>query len=80
MKDELSSAVRRAIDRAPCSTNALAEAAGVPQSTLSRIQSGERSATPAVAQAVVEALEAWGEECLEAAKALRRVARRRKPR
>ncbi len=71
MTDRLTRAMQRAIEAAPCSVAALALAAKVPQSTLSRIESGERNATPAVATAVAGALAQWGTDCTKAAKRLR---------
>ena len=47
----LSKAVARAVADAPCTMRALAAAADVPFSTLSRVVSGERAATVAVALA-----------------------------
>ncbi len=75
----LMEAVKRAIDRAPCSVASLARVAGVPQSTLARIKAGERNVTPAVARAVARALEQWSEECASLAASIRRVQPRRKP-
>ena len=71
-KDSLTEAVNRAIQNAPCSVRALARAAGVPDSTLVRIVAGERAATPAVAAAVVRALEKWGAQCERYAAAIRK--------
>ena len=75
MTDRLTRAVQRAIEAAPCSVAALALAATVPQSTLSRIQNGERNATPEVADAVAEALRQWGQDCTKAGDRLRQVTR-----
>ena len=69
--DALTDAVRRAIARAPCSVAKLARAARVPQSTLARIQGGERNATPAVARAVVRALDEWGALCGQLGESIR---------
>jgi len=69
--DRLSVAVRDAIRCAPCSVRRLAEAADVPASTLVRILAEERAATPAVARAVVQALETWGTCCTRAARRIR---------
>ena len=71
MTDRLTQAVQRAIVAAPCSVAALALAAQVPQSTLARIQYGERNATPAVASAVATALAQWGTDYTKAAVRLR---------
>ena len=59
--EELTATVIAAIEAAPCSPRALAREAGVPHSTLSRIKSGERGATVAVAIAVADALERWAQ-------------------
>jgi plasmid maintenance system antidote protein VapI len=68
--DTLTTAVRRALCQAPCSTRALAEKAGVPHSTLVRIAGGARSATPAVALALAKALRAWSDRCARLARAV----------
>lgn len=73
MSDRLTTAVIRAIKGAPCSVNAVATAARVPQSTLSRILSGERAATPTVARAVAKTLEQWGRACTKEAARIRAV-------
>jgi plasmid maintenance system antidote protein VapI len=71
-RDRLTETVARAIQQAPCSVRALARAAGVPASTLVRIVAGERAATPAVAAAVVRALEVWGAQCERYAAGIRK--------
>ena len=76
MGKDLTNAVARAIERAPCSLRALANEAGLAPSTLSRIRSGKRSATPEVARAVAEALDRWGERCGELARSVRQAERR----
>ena len=78
MSDRLTSALQRALETAPCSTRRLAAAADVPHSTLVRIQSGERAATLAVAEAVTVALEQWGKDCTQAARRLRQATRKQK--
>ncbi len=78
MSDRLTVTVQRALEAAPCSIRRLAVAADVPHSTLVRIQSGERAATLAVAEAVIEALEQWGKNCTGAARQLRQVTRKQK--
>lgn len=75
-RTKLTNAVRKALAAAPISTNALAREAGVSQSLLARIQSGERAATPAVAEAVARVLEDWGAQCALAARRIRQVQRR----
>lgn len=77
MSDALTTAVRRAIAGAPCSVAALAAAADVPQSTLARIRSGDRNATPAVARAVARALDQWGASCARLAHGIRQAHPRR---
>jgi hypothetical protein len=74
--DAVTLAVRRALEHAPCSVRALARAADVPASTLVRIQSGDRTATRAVALAVSRALRAWGQKCTTLADAVERAAAR----
>ncbi len=78
MTHHLTQAVQRAIGTAPCSVRALALAAKVPQSTLARIESGERNATPAVATAVSKALAQWGKDCTKAAQRLHQAIERGK--
>ena len=63
MNTKLTLAVRRAVEAAPCSVNALATVAGVQQATLSRIMSGDRQATAALAEKLKAALEGWGRDC-----------------
>lgn len=72
MSDELAEVVRELLDRVPASDRALALAAGVPQSTVSRIRTGERGCTPEVARALADALARWSVDCREASDALRR--------
>ncbi len=71
MSEKLAEAVRAALGRIPCSDRQLAIDAGVPPSTVSRIRSGERGATPAVARALADALARWDERCAEAERVLR---------
>lgn len=75
--NRLTAAVARAIREAPCTLRALAREAGVPPSTLTRVLSGERAATPAVAEAVACALERWGARCVRMATAIRQSQRGR---
>jgi transcriptional regulator with XRE-family HTH domain len=56
---ELTKAVREALESAPCSIRALADAAGVDYSHLSRVVGGERNISPEAAAKVAAALEAW---------------------
>lgn len=76
-KDRLTDAVAAAIRDAPCSLRALARTAHVPPSTLTRIVSGERAATPAVARAVAGALDTWSGRCATLARGIRRAQPRR---
>ena len=71
MPTDLTRQVQRAIAAAPCSIRALAREAGVSQSILVRVQSGEREATLAVAKSVERALTNWGRDCTKAAASLR---------
>ena len=66
----LTDAVRKGIDAVP-NVSALAKAAGVSQSLLARIQSGDRQATPAVARKVAQALIVWGAKAVRAAGRIR---------
>ena len=71
MTQDLANAVRAALEQAPCSDRQLALDAGVPPSTISRIRSGERGATPEVARSLADALALWGGRGREAERALR---------
>jgi hypothetical protein len=71
MHDKLTRAVKTAIGQAPCSMKKLADTAGVPHSTLSRIKDGILGATPDVASKVARALERWGDNCHKAAGRIR---------
>jgi DNA-binding LacI/PurR family transcriptional regulator len=53
------------------SLRALAAAAGVPHSTLSRIRSGALDASDAVVDSVASVLERWGRDTTAAARRLR---------
>ena len=71
LDDPLTVAVVEAIRSTPCSVRALARAAEVPHSTLTRIAAGDRAATLAVATAVASALDAWTVECAKLARRIR---------
>ena len=71
MTTQLTKAVQAAIRKAPCSVRALAVAAGVPQSSLSRILAGKLTASPELANAVMHALERWAKDCHHAADRIR---------
>ena len=60
---DLAEAVRKAVEGAPCSERMLAEEAGIDQSILVRIRSGDRNATPAGARKVADALARWADQC-----------------
>ena len=77
MADQLTQAVRKALDAAPGSLRSVARAAGLSHTLLRMIRDGERSATPAVAKAVAKALEQWEKNCGQAAARLRRVTKER---
>ena len=76
--DDVTDAVRKAIDAAPCSMRQLAEAAGVDHAALVRIRSGERTATRDVAVRVAAALETWAGDCRESARTIRQATQRRR--
>jgi transcriptional regulator with XRE-family HTH domain len=73
----LTDAVRKALAAAPASVNALAIRAGVSQSLLARILSGDRTVTPSVAAKVAGTLEGLSAECARAARGIRQALRRR---
>jgi len=73
----LTKAVARAVTEAPCTLRALGEAADVPFSTLSRIVTGERAATVAVALAVADALEQMSARAAQLARGIRQAQPRR---
>lgn len=66
--------VRRVLREAPCSTRALARAAGLSPALLTRIAKGERSLTPATAKALAKGLRGWAKDCDRLARQLDRVA------
>ena len=72
----LTRTVRRALLAAPCSTRALARAAGVPHSTLVSICADDpakhREATRALAHSVMLGLRAWASTCQQSADAIER--------
>ena len=72
MTDTLTKATVRAIEAAPCSMRALAEQAGVSAALLTYVMQGKRRATPEVATAIADALDAWAESCRNEAQRLRR--------
>jgi hypothetical protein len=76
MSTELAQAVIEALDALPCSDRNVALRANVPPSTIARIRSGERGATPAVAQAILDAASEMKAGCGEAERTLKRALRR----
>ena len=70
----LESALRRAIQRAPCSVRSLARAAGVSHVTLALIVQGKQRATPRVALKVARALDEWAARCRKEAAKVREAA------
>ena len=73
---ELAQVVVAALDSLPCSDRNVALRANVPPSTITRIRSGERGASPAVAQAILEAASEMRAGCTEAERTLKRALRR----
>jgi len=67
-----SRAVREALAKAPGSLREIAQRAGVPHITLSHIMRDKRAATPNVANAVADALDAIATECTIGAAKIRR--------
>lgn len=67
-----SRAVREALAKAPGSLREIALRAGVPHTTLSQIMRDKREATPNVAKAIAEALDAIGSDCASSAAGIRR--------
>lgn len=65
---------QRVLKDAPCSTRALAQAAGLSPALLSRILNGERSLTPATAAALATGLEEWSDRCAKLAREMRTIA------
>jgi transcriptional regulator with XRE-family HTH domain len=80
MSQNLGEAVREALELAPCSDRALANLAGVPPSTVSRVRAGERGATREVTTQLADALSRWAAECAEAEIILRRALEQEKER
>ncbi len=78
MSEELAEVVREILDAVPGTDLELAEEAGVPQSTISRIRHGKRGCTPEVARALVGALSRWSEDCRTAETKLRRALQKEK--
>jgi hypothetical protein len=73
--DPLSAAVAQALQQAPCSVRALAREAGVPHSSLVRIQAGQLRATTELAEAVAKGLRRWGDRCDRLAGAIEKAAK-----
>lgn len=77
MSDSLTTAVREALRKAPCSVRALAREAGVPHSSLVRIQAVQLSASPTLAHSMAKALRKWGDRCDQLAGAIEQAATRK---
>ena len=56
-------ALRKVLREAPCSVNALAKAAGVPQQNLVEARDGKRPVSRGMAEKVVAALSRWADDC-----------------
>ncbi len=65
--EKLQTAFRRTLRDAPCSLRALAREAGLSHSTLLRARDGELPVSPAIVEAVVDALRRWGKRCAKLA-------------
>jgi hypothetical protein len=76
MTSILAQAVIEALDALPCSDRNVALRANVPPSTITRIRKGEVGASPAVAQAILDAAGDMKAGCTEAERTLRRALRR----
>jgi len=74
----LTKTVAHAISAAPCTLRALARAAGLSAPQLSRIVTGQRNATPEVAERIARALEAWSRDTARLAHRVRQAARTRR--
>lgn len=76
VRADLTRVVLRAVESAPCSTRALAKAAGISHGLIHHIQRGEIHVTPEIAGRIAKALEQWGTACTAAARKVRAAARR----
>jgi transcriptional regulator with XRE-family HTH domain len=72
MPSALTSAIRSVLRAGPGSQRKLAAEAGISPSLLTRMSNGERAVTPAVAEALADALTRWSERCAAGAQAIRR--------
>src|SRR2546426_1515532 len=68
--DRLTEALRTAVAKSPASRRELCRAAGVEQSLLARVLSGERRATTRLCKRIARALRKWGDDCTAAAEVL----------
>jgi plasmid maintenance system antidote protein VapI len=75
--DPLTRTTREVLRSFPIPLRAIARAAHVPHSTLARIVTGERGATPAVARALEGLLGRWGRQYESAARHLHTALKRR---
>ena len=71
MSDELAEVVRTVLQDLPCSERQLALDAGLAPSTLSRIRSGERSASLETVKRLADALYHWAQRSTDAEMVLR---------
>jgi hypothetical protein len=72
MRESIPTAIRRALEIAPCSHRALAIAAGIDPSLLARIATGEKGLSAETAAKLERALLAWSERAKDAAEIIRR--------
>ncbi len=75
--DPLTRTTQEVLRSFPIPLRAIARAAHVPHSTLARIVTGERGATPAVARALEGLLGRWGRQYESAARRLHTALKRR---
>jgi transcriptional regulator with XRE-family HTH domain len=75
VRANLTRTVVQAIAKTPGSMRSLAEEAGVSPALLTRLVTGSRAATPAVALKLATAFETWGASCAQAVQQLRAAAR-----
>lgn len=72
MHSQLVAIVCQVLEDLPCSERQLARDAGLAASTLSRIRSGERNATPDTVRKLADALASWAHRSSVAEQTLRR--------
>lgn len=76
VREHLTQAVLRAIERAPSSQRQLAREAGISDVLLVQLRRGDFQATKVVANKIAEVLEKWGVECRVSAREIREAGRR----